>query len=110
MEEGRAYSPQQQNKIKGGCKVKKTNEKQLIRINEYFEEAGVSFDDVEILVTDSKEELMEYLMNTDSELLIDMMSKINELQIGDDILTTILSEISYVWLDYDNSDYFVIIQ
>ena len=95
----------------GGMKMKKITSYDLTRINEYFEEAGIVYtENDEILASESIEEVAHYLIKTNPSYIVNLMKRITDIQEGDNMLETLIGEVSYAWYDYENGKYYVIVQ
>lgn len=90
--------------------MRKANENDYKNINQYFKEIGQSYDDKEILVTNSPVILMEYIFKTEYHFIIELMRRINTIQEGDSMLESLIEEIPFVWHNCENRLYYVIVQ
>lgn len=91
--------------------MQKVNMKDIERMNEYFKDSGLRYDNTDqILKSENAKEVAEYLFETDLQEMLYVMDKIVHIEEGDTMLETLMNEINYVWNDYENGMYYVIVQ
>lgn len=88
--------------------LKYANNKDYKRINEYFKESGIVYDESdEIIVFEDKQQALIYLMKYEYNQLSNFMLNYNA-ESDETIGEFILDNLDIVWNDYENGKVYII--
>ena len=91
--------------------MKKVTSQDIKRINEVFQDSGIVYTEKDdMFVSESNFEVLNYIFENDSEHVIEIMNKVKQYKYEESLLEEVLQNVGYVYCDYENGKYYVIVQ